>query len=754
MEVRGNAHRIARRTAKYLTLVVAAVAPGATAAAGTVPTGFQETTAFSELSMPTVVRFAPDGRIFVAEKRGVVKVFDGFEDPTASVFADLRTEVYNHWDRGLLGMELSRDWSESPAVYVSYTRDAAIGGTTPRWGTAGADSDPCPNPGDDGCVVTGRISRLPVSGSVAARETPLVTDFCAQYPSHTVGALETDPSGRLYASAGDGASFGFADYGQAGNPKNGCGDPPAGVGGTQTSPTAEGGALRSQDLRTSGDPLGLDGSLIRIDPQTGAGVAGNPLFGSADPNARRMLAHGFRNPYRFAVSDSGEIYVGDVGWGTWEEINRFPTGADSVLNFGWPCFEGVGRQPGYDAADLSICENLYASAGAVTAPFFAYNHSAPAVPGESCPTGSSSITGVALYEGATAFPGSYRNALFFADAVRNCIWAMKAGLDGRPDPAAVLTFDAGASFPVDLELGPDGALYYVDFALGRIQRIQYTAANQPPVAVANADPTSGPTPLTVHFDGAASSDPEAGPITYAWDLDGDGEYDDSTTPAPTHTYRARGTYHVSLRVTDDRGATGTAQVTIGAGNTPPAATISSPSASQRWRVGELITFAGAASDPEDGPLPASALDWDLVMNHCPSNCHQHTIQSFGDRSSGSFAAPDHEYPSHLVLRLTATDSDGLSRSTSVRLDPRTVNVTLASNPTGLSLALNGVTKHAPFTTTVIEGSANSISAPSPQTRSLWTYTWRTWSDGGARTHNVTANATRTYTATFRLNFLP
>jgi PKD repeat protein len=754
LEGLGSIRSAARRVAVCAFLVVAAAAPGTPASAGALPSGFEDTTAFGGLSQPTVVRFAPDGRVFVAEKSGLIKVFDGLSDPTSSVFADLRTEVYNHWDRGLLGMELSHDWENSAAVYVSYTRDAAIGGTPPRWGTAGADSDSCPSLSDDVCIVSGRISRLPVAGSVSANEIPLVTDYCQQYPSHSVGALETDASGRLYASGGDGASFTFADYGQAGTPRNGCGDPPAGAGGAQTPPTAEGGALRSQDLRTSGDPLGLDGSLIRIDPQTGAGVAANPLAGSADPNARRMIAHGFRNPFRFAISDTGDLYVGDVGWNDWEEINRFPVTAGNVFNFGWPCYEGTGRQAGYDTADLSICENLYGASGAAAAPFFTYKHSAKVVAGETCPTGTSSISGVELYEGADAFPASYRNALFFADAVRNCIWAMRTGLDGRPDPTTVSTFDAGASFPVDLELGPDGGLYYVDLALGRIQRIQYTAANLAPVAVASANPTSGPAPLTVDFDGTDSSDPDGDPIAYAWDLDGDGQHDDSTSAAPTHTYSQPGTYSASLRVSDDKGAAGTASVTIGAGNTPPVPTISSPSASQRWRVGEQIGFAGAASDPEDGPLPGSALDWELVLHHCPSGCHQHSIQGLPDTAAGSFSAPDHDYPSHLELRLTATDSGGLQGSTSVRLDPRTVNITLASSPTGFPLTLNGATKPVPFTSTVIEGSANSISAPSPQKKGFWTYTWRRWSDGGARTHNITANTTRSYTATFRYDFLP
>ena len=68
--------------------------------------GFQEITAFSGLEAPTAVRFAPDGRIFVAEKPGGIKVFDGLGDPTPTMVANLRPEVDHNWDRGLLGLAL------------------------------------------------------------------------------------------------------------------------------------------------------------------------------------------------------------------------------------------------------------------------------------------------------------------------------------------------------------------------------------------------------------------------------------------------------------------------------------------------------------------------------------------------------------------------------------------------------------------------------------------------------------------------
>jgi glucose/arabinose dehydrogenase len=726
--------------------------------AGTLPANFQESTVFSGLSTPTVLRFASDGRVFVAEKGGMIKVFDNLSDTTPTVFADLNLSVYNFWDRGLLGIALDPNFPTRPYVYVLYTYDKDPASSLfPRWGTGGVYSDPCPAPPGataDGCVVSGRVTRLTASGNVSTgSEDVLITDWCQQYPSHSIGSLQFGPDGMLYVSGGDGASFNFVDYGQDGSPLNPCGDPPAGRGGTETPPTAEGGALRSQDLRTTADPAGLDGAILRIDPNTGEAPPDNPNSLSPDANARRIVAYGTRNPFRFAIRPgTNELWVGDVGWDDWEEINRIPNPTAGVMNFGWPCYEGVGRQGGYDGANINICEQLYGQSGAVTPPYYTYNHANKVVNGETCPVGGSSISGLAFYTGGN-YPAAYAQALFFADYSRKCIWAMLKGGNGLPDPASIVTFDAGAGGPVHLEIGPNGDLFYADFDGGTVRRIRYFGANQPPNAVASATPTTGTAPLSVAFDGTGSSDPEGGPLTYAWDLDGDGAFDDSTATRPTRTYAA-GTYTIRLQVTDNASnASVSLPLTITSNNTPPTATVSTPTATLKWRVGDTISFSGSASDPQDGAIPASGLSWKLTLQHCsvidPSSCHTHLIQTFDGVASGSFSAPDHEYPSHLELTLTATDAGNLTDSKTVRLDPQTVDLTFESNPTRLQLAVGSASQATPFTRTVIIGSTNSLSAPSPQSLGAQNYQFTSWSDSGAQTHNVVAGATgATYTATY------
>jgi glucose/arabinose dehydrogenase len=235
-----------------------------TLAAG-LPTGFTEETAFSGLNLPTMVRFSPDGRVFVVEKRGMVLAFDSLSDPTPKTVINLTGLTYGWADRGMHGMVLDPSFPTEPYMYLLYASDPL------GWG------DTCPNPPGgtiDGCVANARLTRIQISGTndVVGGEQVLLSGFwCQQYPSHSIGQLEFGSDGALYVSAGDGASFTFADYGQGGGssgsptPENPCGDPPVPVGGDQQPPTAEGGALRSQDLRTAGDPVSFDGAILRID---------------------------------------------------------------------------------------------------------------------------------------------------------------------------------------------------------------------------------------------------------------------------------------------------------------------------------------------------------------------------------------------------------------------------------------------------------------------------------------------------------
>ena len=182
------------------------------------------------------------------------------------------------------------------------------------------------------------------------------------------------------------------------------------------------------------------------------------------------------------------------------------------------------------------------------------------VPNETCPTGSSSIAGLEFEFAAAqnSYPAEYDDALFFADYSRDCIWVMPKGADGKPAPGLVRTFVAGAANPVNLETGPGGDLFYVDFDGGTIRRITYTSANQPPVAVATATPTTGPRRSPSPSTAPAPATPtrqtrSATPGIWT-----------ATAPSTTRPRHSRATptppqaaITATLRVTDSGGATDT-----------------------------------------------------------------------------------------------------------------------------------------------------------------------------------------------------
>ena len=758
-------------------------APKAQAAGTFTDARFREVPVFTGLTNPTTVRFASDGRAFVAEKAGIVKEFASISDPTPTTVIDLTSVVNSYWDRGLLGLALDPGFldkaSPRPYIYLFYVYDAPPGKTAPAW----TPNDSCPTPPGgttDGCPVTSKLVRYTVNTTTNVADpnsaVELIHDWCQQFPSHSGGGIAFGPDGQLYVTAGDGASFNTDDYGQLGGTLptpaapvtsvNPCGDPttllapnPNGTPHTDVA-TAEGGSLRAQDVRTTGDPTGLDGSLIRIDPTTGAGSAGNPLASSADLNNRRIIAHGFRNPFRLTVRPgTGEIYVGDVGNQTWEEINRIvvptqPMTPTTLPNYGWPCVEGPSPSD-WQTLGNSMCTSLYNQPGALTAPLYTYSHSSSLSPTGPCfipdsfGSMSSSVTGLAFYEASGnppyPYPAKYDGALFFVDYSRNCLGALLPGAGGVPDPSTMEQVASSIGHPVDLLTGPGGDLYYVDFSGGRVVEIRYL---ENPVAAATATPASGAVPLAVTFDGSGShADPRAGNTiaTYEWDFNNDGVYD-ATGVTATHTFTASGNYPVTLRVADSNGLTDTTSVTVTVG--PPVPAIDTPASSLTWKVGDTITFSGHATDGGGHAIPAANLTWDILLEHCPAGCHEHHLETLTGVASGTFAAPDHDYPSWLRLRLTATDSNGLTATTTVDLHPMTTTIAAASAPAGVPILVSTSTVTTPSTVTVILGHQATVSAPATAVVKGASYRFAHWADGSPRTTSVTANGPISLMATY------
>ena len=562
--------------------------------------------------------FAPDGRLFVWQKNGVIRIIKNGV-MLSTPFADLSSHVNTFDDRGMWGLAFDPNFSSNGYVYVTYTYE----------GTG--------NPNDAGAK-TGRLSRLTASPSnpdvALPGETVLMgtvsTPPCSAQPvgadcipsdrgSHTIGEVHFLNDGTLLLGVGDGADGGTND------------------------PLS----LRAQNLDS------VNGKILRFN-KDGTAPSDNPFYDGTNSIRSKVWLYGVRNPFRFSVDPvTGDIWFGDVGWNTWEEIDHGVKGG----NFGWPCFEGNAVQVSFQSAP----ECLALPPGTVKFPFVTWDHS----------VGSAAIGGP-FYTG-TLYPQQYQGSFFYADYTGNFI--KRIVFDAQRNPVGATSFATDVQAPVSLEVGPDGMIYYNSFTTGEIRRIRYNG----PVAVASGNPTYGYSPLTVSFSSVGSLNPGGGTLTYLWNF-GDGAT--STAANPIHTYTSSGVLSLQARltVTNSAGLTSTSTVPIVVGSMPPVPTITAPVDGTTVMPGQTVTYQGSATDPDEGALPPSALKWTVLLHH---NTHVHTFVG-GTGSSGSFVAEDHgpigTFSYEIILE--ATDSSGLKSTTSVTI-PVVADTTPPSTPTGL-----------------------------------------------------------------------
>ena len=672
-------HRPRRARLALLGAVLTALfATAAPAAAATYPPDFEEQELVTGLTRPMAAAWAPDGRMFVVEKDGLLKVVNEGSQ-TAIQIGDYRNQVNSQHDRGLLGVAVDGQFATNPFVYLLYTYDLQ---------PAIADSD--------GPMVS-QLLRVRVNANNQVSDpTPILgtrTSGVCPPPannvdclpsdglSHSIGTVRSAPDGTLWLGSGDAASFSTVD------------------------PTA---------LRTYNEQS-LAGKIIHVN-RNGQGVPGHPFCagnGLADV-CTKLHAKGFRNPFRFTLRPSGGLVVGDVGWNEREEVDLVPaTGGQS---FGWPCYEGNIQTPGYK--DLDECKAEYARGpGAHRPPVSDYPHGGM----------SRSVMGGPEYDGLR-YPGAYRNSIFYAD--------YSGGFINRLVPGAGGTY-ASQPFASDwggvaLEEAPDGDLVVVDpgsfgDAEGAVRRIAYSPGNRTPTARISASPTSGAAPLTVSFDARSSTDPDGDPLTYSWNF-GDGQT--GTGPTPTHTY-GPGDRTAVLTVDDGGGRTDTAEVRVSSDNTLPALTIRGDTS---YRGGAPIRLSASGSDAEDGPLPATAFDWDVKLYHAD---HIHPITTYANRANIELdAITDHDADAYYEVIVTATDSRGATTRSTARLRPQTTAFRLDSSPPGAPLSYGGRAFSAPRDLTSAIGFLTSVSAAQSFTTGGSTYVFERWSDGGARVHDI------------------
>jgi hypothetical protein len=313
----------------------------------------------------------------------------------------------------------------------------------------------------------------------------------------------------------------------------------------------------------------------------------------------------------------------------------------------------------------------------------------------------------------------------------------------------VTGFATGFSNPVDLKVGPDGALYTLERGHSSVFRISYDAA--PGIVVHPADQTvhaGEKATFTVVASGAQ-------PLAYQWQRDGV-DVPGANTPqyAVVSATAADDGAAFRCRVTNSFGSVTSNSATLSVtSNAAPVAAITSPLAGSLYAAGDTILYAGIGSDLEDGDLPATALTWTVVFHH---DTHSHPfLGPLTGQASGSFVIPaTGETSSNVFYRihLEAMDSEGLTHLAHVDVLPRTSTLTLTSSPSGFQLTLDGQPVTAPHTFEGVVGMTRRIGVISPQNIRRKTYGFQSWSDGGAATHDITVPpANTTYAASFRRN---
>lgn len=617
--------------------------------ATTLPALFTDTEVANGLSSPTTMELAPDGRIFVCEQDGRLRIIQNGQllaDPFVTVTTD------DSGERGLLGVALDPAFPQQPYVYVYYTS---------------------PSP-----VLRNRVSRFTANGNraVAGSEVVLLEldALTSTAANHNGGALHFGLEGKLFIAVGDNAR-----------------------------------SANARELTT------LKGKMLRINPD-GSIPTDNPYVSRTTGIYRAIWAIGLRNPFSFAMQPgTGRMLINDVGASHWEEINEGIAGA----NYGWPDTEG----PTTDSRFV--------------APLHAYGHGT----GEAL---GCAITGGALYNPPRVrFPSSYVGRYFFADYCSGWIRVLD------PFTGHTELFASGLDAPVDLDVGPDGHLYYLDRGRHSVHRIQYTPDGGAPVIttppVSQRVAAGQPVTFTAQATGTA-------PLVWQWQRNGvdlAGQTGQGLTLASVAVADSGARFRV--RVSNAAGSvlSNEAVLTVPAG-TAPVATVLTPTAGTLYRATQVISFSGDGMDAEDGPLPASAFTWRVDFHHAD---HLHPfVPSTPGVKGGSFTVPDTGEPSSDVwyrIHLTVKDSTGLTHEVYRDVSPRKVRLTLDSQPSGLQVTLDGQPLQAPAELVGVVGMVRSLGVTSPQVKDGATYVFSDWEDGTPALHDVhTPDVDTRYTARF------
>ncbi|MEU4364758.1 ThuA domain-containing protein [Promicromonospora sp. NPDC023987] len=606
---------------------------------------------------PMMLDVASNGTVFYVERDGRVQQISPETDLTTTAMT-LDVTLAN--EDGLTGIVLDPDFAANNWVYLYWSpEDVGADGPHNRVSRFTYDAE------------TGTFD--PAS-EVAVLKVTTQRDRCC----HAGGDMQFDSQGNLVLVTGDNTDP-FESSGYA--------------------PIDERPGRENFDAqRTSANTNDLRGKVLRIHPEPDGSYTipeGNMFAEGTEQTRPEIFAMGFRNPFRIGIDpETDNVLVGDYGPDAGAaDPARGPEGTVewNVVSepgfYGWPYCTGANTSyVDYDFATSQSGETFDCAGGVVNESpnntgltqlppaqeaevWYGYggNPDFPEIGGGGAPMGGpvydfdpeldSDVKWPAYWDGK-ALLGEWNQgkvySLQLTGEQRDDLVDINRVLPGVLDPAE------GFDRPMDMDFGPDGALYAIDWGSGfggnndtsGIYRVAYTQGDPSPIAKASADVTDGHAPLAVQFSSEGSRHPSGEPITLQWDF-GDGTTSDEANPA--HTYTENGSYTAQLTVTDAAGAVGVANVTVVVGNIAPTVSITLPDDGGFFSWGDQVRYEVAVDDP-DGDVDCSGVTLYTSLGH---DSHSHPIEELTGCSGVLQTAADdgHGADADLFWTLEATFAD-------------------------------------------------------------------------------------------------
>ncbi len=598
-----------------------------------------------KLDEPMELTVLPDNRVVFVERRGNVKLYSPVTGKTKLITKiPVNTKVTDKEGKvgedegGLLGITKDPNFTKNGWIYLYYS--------------------------PEGKEEKNILARYELKGDelvISSKKTILEVATQREISGHAGGSLAFDAQGNLFISTGDNI-----------NPQQSNGYSPADERPGRSPFDAQMTSANTNDLR---------GKILRIHPEADGSYtipAGN-LFPKGTPKTRpEIYTMGHRNPFRISIDQkTGFLYWGDIGPDAAQpNEKRGPAGQDELGqarkagNYGWPYF--VGGNKAYYKYDFATNQS-----GALYDPAKPVNNSVnntglnqlppaqkafiwyPYAESKEFPLvgsgGRSAMAGPVYYSdqfknAKRPFPDYYDGKLITYEWMRGWLMAVNLDADGNYVSMERLMPSYKFSNPMDMEFGPDGDLYMLEYGSGwftqnddaRLVRIEYNAGNRKPVVQIATSKRGGAIPFKARLSSKGTKDADNDALKYSWKVTSPAgaTLKTFTEPNPTVTFDKAGIYKATLTVTDAKGGSTSRSLEIMAGNEEPVLTFETKNSNQTFFFpNQPLEYEVKVSDKEDGSLANGKIKPEAVavnIDYLPEGYDLVTIAQ-GHRSADAAA---------------------------------------------------------------------------------------------------------------------